>query len=126
MKAVHHAVEPASNSGASVELVHVVPLGLTIVAEGSCTVSESIEKMWENQGREILDRAARGAHDQVSITSRIEKGYVSDVILKLATKGHYKMIVMGSKARGLLERILWGSVSREVLDDAPCPVLVVH
>jgi nucleotide-binding universal stress UspA family protein len=43
----------------------------------------------------------------------------------VAAAGHVDMLVMGSRAYGPRRGILLGSVSRQVMERAPCPVLVI-
>ncbi len=128
-KAVHCAVELAENTGASVDLVHVLPTELALygfIAEGTCPNLDQIEKKWEDRGRQILEKMAKEPHGNVRVTTRLEKGYASDIILRLARSGQYKMIVMGSKGAGWLKRVIYGSICSDVVEHAACPVLVVH
>jgi nucleotide-binding universal stress UspA family protein len=50
----------------------------------------------------------------------------ADGILGVAKRSRTRVIVMGSRARGRLARLLLGSVARTVVYRAPCAVLVVR
>ena len=127
-RAVHYAVEIASNTGASLELVHILPSDLPVVSDVFCPNLDEIEKMWEEHGRDLLDKMIGTRHDHVQVTSRLEKGETSQTILELARRGRYNLIVMGTKGLSWLKRAIYGysSICSEVVEHAPCPVLVVH
>jgi nucleotide-binding universal stress UspA family protein len=55
---------------------------------------------------------------------KIEYGEPAAEIVDEVKRGHYDLIVVGSRGLGPLGRLLLGSVSTEVLRAAPCPVLV--
>jgi nucleotide-binding universal stress UspA family protein len=55
--------------------------------------------------------------------TRVEPGGAQDVIVDVATSEAVSLIVMGSRRRGGL--LALGSVSRRVVHDAPCSVLLV-
>lgn len=55
---------------------------------------------------------------------KIEHGEPAAEIVAAAKAGGYELILVGSRGRGPLGRLLLGSVSTEVLRAAPCPVLV--
>ncbi len=50
----------------------------------------------------------------------------SDEICDYARDKQINLIVMGSRIHSALEDLILGSVSSEVLHNAPCPVTVVH
>lgn len=56
---------------------------------------------------------------------RIAHGDPADEILALACAAPYDLIVMGSRGLGPLRGALLGSVTRKVIRDAPCGVVVV-
>lgn len=56
---------------------------------------------------------------------RIAYGDPADEILNAALVAPYDLIVMGSRGFGPLKGAVLGSVSRKVIRDAPCGVLVV-
>jgi nucleotide-binding universal stress UspA family protein len=56
---------------------------------------------------------------------RIAHGDPAEEILAVACAAPYDLIVMGSRGLGPLKGALLGSVSRKVIRDAPCGVVVV-
>jgi nucleotide-binding universal stress UspA family protein len=57
---------------------------------------------------------------------RVELGDPGQRICDVAAEEGADLIIMGSRQRGLLERIFSPSVSAHVIHNAPCPVLVVR
>lgn len=55
---------------------------------------------------------------------KIAYGDPAEEIVREAKEGGYELVVVGSRGLGPVEGLLFGSVSRKVLRDAPCPVLV--
>lgn len=53
-------------------------------------------------------------------------GRAATVIIDEAVERRADLVIMGSRGRGPLRSMLLGSVSAEVVDHAPCPVLVVR
>jgi len=54
------------------------------------------------------------------------EGPAGEAILNVARTRRCDLIVMGSRGRGRLETALLGSVSQRVVQEAPCPVLIVR
>jgi nucleotide-binding universal stress UspA family protein len=54
-----------------------------------------------------------------------EAGGVKDVILQIAEDKRVEMVVMGMTGAGPVSRFLFGSVSREMIDNAELPLLLV-
>ena len=50
---------------------------------------------------------------------------LSPIVAIFAKKNDMDLIVVGGRGLGLVEGFLLGSISREVLEQAHCPVLVV-
>ena len=55
---------------------------------------------------------------------KIDHGDPAELIVTEASAGRYDLVVVGSRGRGPVGRLLLGSVSTEVVANAPCPVLV--
>ena len=82
-----------------------------------------------------LDRTAEGvAADTARILAArwpdadalVLEGGAADVIVSEARRRHADVIVMGWRGQGAVRRLLTGSVSRAVVRQAPCPVLVTR
>lgn len=75
---------------------------------------------WLREARELL--AERG------IRSRAVEGYgdVAATIAGEAADERADVIVVGSSGKGLVERLVHGSVSSDLVHRAPCDVLVVR
>lgn len=66
--------------------------------------------------------AAPGRHVRTVAVS----GRPASAIVALAEHAHADLIIVGSRGRGPLASMLLGSVAAEVVDHAPCPVLVAR
>jgi universal stress protein A len=56
----------------------------------------------------------------------VEPGFAGDTILRVASEGKFDLIIMGTRGRTPLNRLIMGSVTEEVLRKSPCPVITVH
>lgn len=70
--------------------------------------------------------AASLERDGVTVRTRVHRGRPATVILHEAAAMPADLIVLGAVGHGAVERLILGSVSAEVVDHAPCPVLVVR
>ena len=59
-------------------------------------------------------------------TEALEVGHPGDEIAKLATRGRFDMLIMGSHGRGLLRNLVLGSVATRVLAACKVPVLIIR
>ena len=61
----------------------------------------------------------------IQVDTMAECGHPAEVITRVANEGNYDMIVIGSRGLGGLKKLLLGSVSNSVLQEAKSSVLVV-
>jgi nucleotide-binding universal stress UspA family protein len=82
----------------------------------------------EERAKAALDWAERVCQQAgvPSVVPRLEIGDPKHVICEVAKQEAVDVIVVGSHHKGMVERILTGSVSDYVVHHAECPVLVVH
>lgn len=73
----------------------------------------------------VLEKAARElASTGMDISRRVLRGRAASKIVENATEFRADLIIMGSRGHGTIASMILGSVSAEVVDQAPCPVLV--
>lgn len=78
-------------------------------------------------GEQVLDVARRRAEavaTDLEISTHLRAGSVAQVLLRAGEEA--ALLVVGGLRRGAVRRMLTGSVSRQVLGQARCPVAVVH
>lgn len=127
--AARAAVDLADSTGSELHVIHVGVVPNFLIKDPAavgydCKLYEDLER----ESREVLrkltwrvkvaGRTVAGAH--------LRMGRPDQEIVELGEEIGAGVIVMGSRGRGGLRRILAGSVSDQVIRHAPCPVLVVR
>lgn len=86
-----------------------------------------IDEQLTTQATELLAApAARLRARGLACETVVERGRPADAIAALAKRIDADLVVVGSRGLGPLRSMLLGSVSQEVLEVAPAPVLVVR
>lgn len=123
------AVELAKANRAELLLVHV--LGPMVAAGGEGYVSprlyeelETSARTFARKGLDALTRKARKA--RVHVRALVLTGIPHEQIIRTAAARHADLIVIGTRGRTGLARLLLGSVAARVVAAAPCPVLTVR
>ena len=70
--------------------------------------------------------AARLRRPGLEVRSRLGEGRAATVIVDVAVETGAVLIILGARGHGVVETALLGSVSAEVVDQAPCAVLVAR
>lgn len=81
------------------------------------------EERAEDRARETASRAAAALDTDEAL---VEFGDPATRIVDVATEHEIDLIIVGTRDRGAFHRFFSGSVSRDVLEHAPCPVLIVR
>ena len=76
------------------------------------------------QAQRVLDQAAEGVSRDVATESRVAMGRAGQALVHASTDD-VDVLVMGSRGYGPVRSVLLGSVSRQVIANASCPVIVV-
>jgi nucleotide-binding universal stress UspA family protein len=137
------ALDGSPSSDAACQLVGSLswPEGSIIHVIG---IADSVDEMWAAPGapapavgspgrhpgpefEQILDEAVAALEKPTLAVDRtVLAGRPATLIVDSATNLRCELVVVGSRGRGPLRSMLLGSVSAEVVDHAPCPVLVVR
>ncbi len=123
-RGLNMAVTVAQTSGAAITLVHSMYVPTNSEFKGTGTISDKnkaeIKKFME-KAEHLLDKN-NVAHD-----SKLVSGNIGYNILKLAhsKSAKFDMIVIGSRGRGSLKEMFFGSTSNFVIHSSKIPILVV-
>lgn len=101
-----------ASQDADVTLVHVVP----------DTAPEKVHKAYV-----YLNKVAKSLRDKGAvIDAHVLGGKPAASLVDMAVRGGYSLILMCSRGKKGLKRLLLGSVAEEILRRSPIPVLIVH
>lgn len=123
LAALATAEEIARRLGARLVLVAVQePLATPAVGAGLAAANTELE---EESREELEAEVARvaGGIEGLEVERRVVRGPAGTSLVDAAAD--VDLLVMGSRGYGPARSVLLGSVSRHVVDHAPCPVLVV-
>jgi nucleotide-binding universal stress UspA family protein len=127
--ALSYAVKLAQACGATLHVLHVVPIPhvLDSLYERGLEQPESLKRIWQNARRRIK-AATSAAMNGETVTMRVHfsEGEAVTEVLERATKLKPDLIVMGTHGRQGTKRFLMGSVAEGVVRRAPCPVMTVR
>lgn len=127
--AVRHAAALAERLGATLHLLHVVviqpPHEVRSTSPRTVGLLADMDQ-FKAAARQRLAKLAMtcgGMARHVDVTAG--SGSAADEIVEFARQHEIDLVVCGTHGRRGLERVIMGSVSDDVVRDAPCPVLVV-
>ena len=80
----------------------------------------------EAQYRAMLDAAVAALPEGLNTDTVLVHGAPVTAILQQIDAGDHDLVVLGSRGRGEVKSLLLGSVSHDVLQASPVPVLAVH
>ena len=124
--ALEQAFELASSEGGWLTLVSVAAAPHRPANPGPFVVPVVPQEELDEEAKEILTRAAATAPDGVEVQTMLLHGDPAEAILDRIEHGSHDLVVMGSRGRGAATSLLLGSVSLEVLNHSPIPVLICH
>ena len=88
------------------------------------------DDLWDGLGAEresLLEEAAVRLRERgLAVTTLLTEGRAASIIVDTAREMGADLIVVGARGHGAIEAALLGSVSAEVVDQAPCAVLVAR
>jgi nucleotide-binding universal stress UspA family protein len=124
MRAAEQGRDIASCMNAEVTLVYAAYVPNMYRGDLRPEILEAVR----GDGRRILDAAAH-VFDATKVAIRTELLYdekAEEGILRMLSEGHYDLVIVGSRGLDATQRKALGSTSMRVVEQATCPVLVVH
>jgi nucleotide-binding universal stress UspA family protein len=126
MRAADYAIKLAKYFGSEIIAIYVID---RLILEEVSKVHDRhlLEEEIRNKAQRSLNYIVNSAEKEgLKATSLLVEGQPHDQIIHHAESLKVDMIVMGSRGRRGMERILIGSVAERVIEYAPCPVLVLR
>jgi nucleotide-binding universal stress UspA family protein len=122
--ALADAIDLALESNARLTLLHVCPPppGAIRSTPAGALAAAELPAYHDKVLREMVASVPK----ELPVTTLLVDGNPAHEIVKAAREYDHDLIVIGSRGRGRATAALLGSVSHEVLHEAPVPVLVVH
>jgi nucleotide-binding universal stress UspA family protein len=118
----------ASWYGANLSLLHVVPT-FDAIQMPPGTLGDSVQMVYPSSREEVIATMQRHVKSaglaSASPYLMAEAGDPVDTIVDQAISIPADLIVMGTHGRSGFNRLLYGSVTEQVLHRSPCPVLTV-
>lgn len=123
--ALEHALDLATLTGGT---VHVVSVEERLPAYAATVGEVDEEDRHANlYFRRVHAEATRSAATRdVALTHEIVHGHAADVLVSIATRNRYDLIVLGHTGHSHIHNLLLGSTADRVTEHAACPVLVVR
>ena len=126
-QALNWAIDLSLLSEARVVAVKVFEGSQFLIASDTTAhkVVETLERL-RREDQELLDEAvAIGKSRGVTVTGESLHGNIAEQIISYAREHGIDLILVGTKGHGVLEELLMGSVTRNLISLAHIPVLVV-
>ncbi|HVA40281.1 MAG TPA: universal stress protein [Candidatus Binataceae bacterium] len=126
MAALAHARRLAADMGATIHLLHVLPI-LPMLADhgvavgGDEAAEEEAQRRLKDLVRRRLSRISTEIHTRIAFVSEVPKN-----ILAFARELDADLIVMATHGRGTIGHLIFGSVTEAVVRNAVCPVLTLR
>lgn len=118
------ALDLAKQTRASLEIVHVLELGLaqfpfalSVIDDGGALINFA--------ERELARREKEAAASGIAATTTLLEGATASEIVRRAADIGADLIVLGTHGRRGLAHAVLGSVAERVVEHADCPVLTV-
>ena len=106
----------------------ILSAGMESGFAGGLATPQEVDTAWAGAidvATAALERTA-SAIGGATLETSVERGTPGTVLCERAEALNADVVVVGSRGRGAIRRMLLGSVSTYVVNNAPCPVLVVR
>ncbi len=125
LRALRLGVEIAARFGAKVTLVTVIP-PLLLPNDAYAPGVGAIEQEHRRHAEQVLAEASELLEPKVEVDKVQLFGAPAESLAQLAQSDEVGMVVVGSRGRNAVMRVLVGSVSDRLVHISPKPVLIVH
>lgn len=125
MNAAEYAISITRQFGSELIALHVITSDVSTVASAFLPQMEEIKKNAQEYFDKIRSKGEEASGDIQLRTELISSPSVVGGIIDFAEKENIDLIVVGTKGRSGLKRLLLGSVASGIVNYAHCPVMIV-
>ena len=124
-KAAEAGFKLAKKIGASVGLVSVVDMVVSLTAPDGMPIPQEIITYRREEAEQILNKMIAAHRELIHVQPFLSEGSPEDEILDTAKKWNADLIVIGTHGRTGLSHLLLGSVAESIVRQSMVPVMVV-
>lgn len=86
----------------------------------------NVKRLLESEAHREITKTENAFKDaKIPFTLKVALGDAADQIVEISKREKHDLIIMGSRGLGMVSEVIMGSVSRKVLHQAKCPVMIV-
>jgi len=119
------AFEQASETGARLILLYVIPAGAGMAVDAAGTPYYDPASAQEFAGRTLEPWCERARQHGLACDALVREGYAAQQIVAAGHQYPVDRILLGTRSRGKLGKLLLGSVAEQVLRSVNLPVITV-
>ncbi len=128
-EALHFACDLAQKLGASLDLLHVLPEVVPVVADLSVAASlppDYYEEAEEQANQSLAGSLKPGWSKPSEVKTAVRWGGAVEAICQYAQEQGVDLVVIATHGRTGLSHVLLGSVAERIVRESPCPVLTLR
>ena len=127
--AIAYAIDLVKKNEGELSLLHVFEVPF-MAPSSAFTTREKTMKVVEEEMRKIsqskLESIIKNNNiDEVPKLTLLREGNVQEEILEVIKEGDIDLVIMGTKGETANRGLFMGSVAKEIVQHAPCPVLAI-
>lgn len=119
--AILYSLGMARRNHAKVWIVHVV----SDTFFSADTQKRALDDAWREGHRHVTEHFIAGHLDGVQHKLIVEQGSIYEVLTRVVEEHKADLLVLGTRGRSRIGKLLLGSVAESIFRQAPCPVLTV-
>ena len=119
--AVLYSLALARRNNAKVWIVHVVSESFF----SADTQRRAVDDAWREGHRRMTEHLIAGRLDGIETKLLVEQGSIYETLTRVVEEQHADLLVVGTRGRSRIGKLLLGSSAESIFRQAPCPVLTV-